>query len=96
MTASVTFHPKNASASALILLRIMAETSSGVYSLSPISTATPVPFLTIWYGMISRSFWTFLVSKLTADQTLNAVNSVLWIGYADAEPLVQPSAHPFY
>ena len=55
MMASVTFSPRKASASALILLRTMALISSGVYSLPSISTATPWPFLTILYGLISRS-----------------------------------------
>ena len=47
MMASVTGSPRKASASALILLKTMAEISSGVYSLPSISTATPLPFLTI-------------------------------------------------
>ncbi len=64
MIASVTFSPKKASASALILESTMALTSSGVYSLSPIFTATPLPFLIILYGIMSMSRWISLSSNL--------------------------------
>ena len=64
MMASVTGSPRKASASALIFESTMAEISSGVYSLPSISTATPLPFFTILYGLISRSRSTSLSVNL--------------------------------
>ena len=59
MTASVTVSPKYASASCFSFCRIIAETSGGPYSLSPILThASPLAAFVTLYGSSLTSFWT--------------------------------------